>query len=169
MTIAIFRTDTLYGLGCNINDFEEVNKIYRIKNKPFTENLSFLVTDVNEIMSYAEVSSLEFGKIKDLLKQGSHYTFILRKKQDINLNLSKNNEIGIRVLDNSDTRIITRLLEGPVICTSANIHGTKAPKRFEDIDKKVLDSAEIKMNSGDCYYGKASIVYNLINDRVIRE
>jgi len=169
MTIAIFRTDTLYGVGCNINEFKEVNRIYRIKGKSFNENLSFLVTDVNEIMNYAEVSSKQFEKVRDLLKKGSHYTFCFKKRKDVSLNLSKNDEIGIRVLNNSDTRIITKLLGGPVICTSANIHGTEAPKRFEDIDKIILGSAEIKLNSGDCYYGKASIVYDLVNDRIKRE
>lgn len=164
--IIIYPTDTVYGLGCSIFDYDSVNKIYKIKGKSFKENLSFLVNSVEEISEYAEITSREFNKIKDLLKKGSNYTFCLRKRNDFNSNVSHNGEIGIRVIKNNAIKgLIIKF--GPFVTTSANVHGQNAPKNIKEVSNKIIKSAKLIVK-GTCYYGKPSIVYDLINDRIKR-
>lgn len=173
--LIVYKTDTVYGLGCRIFDDESIEKIYKIKGKSFNENLSFLVRDIKEIPYYASVSQNQMDKIKELLKKGSHYTFALKKRYDMHSKVSNNEEIGIRVAQTPD---LIRLVDyfGPIVTTSANIHGEPAPKRFEDIDKRIIKSVkeyrgrkrEVIINGGNCYYGRPSIVYDLVNDRIKR-
>jgi len=170
--LIIYKTDTVYGLGCRIFDDDSVSKIYSLKGKDFKDNLSFLVSDPKEIPYYASVSNAQMSKIKELLKKGSHYTFVLEKRFDMHANISHDDEVGIRIIQNPE---ITRLIErfGPLVTTSANIHGESAPKRFEDISPTIISAVKkergLIINGGDCYYGKPSIVYDLVHDRIKRE
>ena len=168
MTIIVYPTDTVFGLGCSLFDYNSITKIYEFKGKEFKEPLSFAVSSVEELEFYADVSEKELGKIKDLLKQGSHYTFVAKQKlrhQCID-RIAKDGKIGIRVLN---MPLIQRLTEfAPIITTSANIHGEKPAEKYMDINEKIKDAADLLI-SGKCYYGKPSIVYDLVEDRILRE
>ena len=168
MTIIVYPTDTVFGLGCSLFDYNSITKIYEFKGKEFKEPLSFAVSSVEELEFYADVSEKELGKIKDLLKQGSHYTFVAKQKlrHPCIDRIAKDGKIGIRVLN---TPLIQRLTEfAPIITTSANIHGEKTVKRYEDLDERVKDVADLLI-SGECDYGKPSIVYDLVEGRILRD
>ena len=101
-----------------------------------------------------------------MLKKGSHYTFIVKKRNDLNKNvqscinlISKDDKIGIRVIKHP--------FDYPIISTSANVHGEKTVKRYEDLDEKIIKAADIVIK-GECYYGKPSIVYDLVENKIIR-
>jgi L-threonylcarbamoyladenylate synthase len=166
--IIIYPTDTVFGLGCGLFDYNSITKIYKLKGKNFKEPLSFAVSNVKEIELYADVSAKDIDKIKELLKQGSHYTFVAKQKfkHPCIDRIAKNGKIGIRVLN---TPLIQKLTEfAPIISTSANVHGEKTARRYEDLDERIIRAADIAIK-GECHYGKPSIVYDLVDDRILRK
>ena len=165
--LVVCPTDTIWGFGCSIWNYKAIKKIREIKGKG-TEFMSIAVNSTEELGYFAELDSKKKGKIKDLLKEGSYYTFVLNKRftnDCLNLiNCSK--KIGIRVIKHPAVEIITKYA-GPVITTSANIHNMPAIKDIESLDKKLIDSAYLV--KGNCYWGKASKVYDVEEDRMIRQ
>ncbi|HVH31211.1 MAG TPA: Sua5/YciO/YrdC/YwlC family protein, partial [bacterium] len=49
----VFPTDTVYGLGCRIDDEVSVRRVYEIKGRPSTEPLPVLLADPNQVQTYA--------------------------------------------------------------------------------------------------------------------
>ena len=54
--IIIFPTDTVYGIGTKIFDIEGIEKIYKIKNRPYNKPLACLCYDINQINSIAYIN-----------------------------------------------------------------------------------------------------------------
>jgi L-threonylcarbamoyladenylate synthase len=165
-----YPTDTVIGRGCNLWNYNSVKRIYQMKGKDFNEPLSFACSSIEEIKAYADISFREIDKIKQLLKSGSHYTFILKAKvkhPSIDI-ISRNKKIGIRIIDHPTVKMLTKYA-GPIITTSANFHNEKAPKSIDELTKSEFAKSADLTISGKCYYGKPSIVYDLVDDRIIRD
>ena len=47
--VIIFPTDTVYGMGAKISDFQAMEKIYEIKHRPKEKRLSVLCANINDI------------------------------------------------------------------------------------------------------------------------
>ena len=168
----IHPTDTVFGLAACIDDYNSIKKIYEIKGKDFNEPLSFACRDINEMEKYMELDFKKIGKIKDLLRKGSHYTFVAERKLTMDRNIdscldliSKNNKIGIRIIRHPSVEEIVKHA-GPIITTSANFHGEN-PVKEAGMLGKISDSVKLILD-GKCYYGRPSIVYDLVDDRIIR-
>ena len=57
--IIIYPTDTVYGLGCDINNQKAVEKICRLRDLDHkTANLSFICKDIGQIASYTKTCLL---------------------------------------------------------------------------------------------------------------
>jgi tRNA threonylcarbamoyl adenosine modification protein (Sua5/YciO/YrdC/YwlC family) len=170
--LIIYPTDTVFGLGCSLFDYNSIKKIYELKGKNFNEPLSFACKDIDEMEKYMELDSKKIGKIKDLLRKGSHYTFVAERKLTMDRNLdscldliSKSNKIGIRIIKHPSVEEIVKYA-GPIITTSANFHGEK-PVKETGMLGKISGSVNLVLD-GKCDYGRPSIVYGLVDDRIIR-
>ncbi|MEZ4269903.1 MAG: Sua5/YciO/YrdC/YwlC family protein [Myxococcota bacterium] len=51
--IAIYPTDTTYGLGCDIYSRRSIDRIYQLKGLERSHPLSFLCSDLSEVARYA--------------------------------------------------------------------------------------------------------------------
>ncbi len=116
--VIIYPTDTVYGLGCDIFNKEAVERIYMIKNDTGTKLFSFLCADLKDISKYAKVSNFAYRSMKKLLP--GPYTFVLPAAKEVPKMLwTKRKTIGIRVPDNTITRLLASELGNPIISTSA--------------------------------------------------
>ena len=61
--LIIFPTDTIYGLGCALNQPKAIEKLCKIKKiKPEKMNLSFICKDLSHISDYTK--NISFIKIE---------------------------------------------------------------------------------------------------------
>lgn len=117
--IVIYPTDTVYGLGCDINNTKGIERIAQIKNLNLKkDNLSFICYDLSHISDYTmPLSNQTFKLLKKHLP--GPFTFILNANNNVP-KLFKNNKksVGIRVPDNSIIREIVKELGNPILSTS---------------------------------------------------
>ncbi|HDI72644.1 MAG TPA: threonylcarbamoyl-AMP synthase, partial [Candidatus Altiarchaeales archaeon] len=57
----------------------------------------------------------------------------------------------------------------PIITTSANISGKKAPANVGEIDEGIKDSVDLILDSGPCRLGAPSKVIDLSTGKILRE
>ncbi len=120
--VIAYPTDTIYGLGCDALNPDAIQKIYKIKQKPTSEGLSFIVPDLKDISKYAILSDAAFRIIK-MLSPGP-YTFVLKATKLIPKQiLPKRLTVGIRIPDSPICLELTKMLGNPIVSTSANIKG----------------------------------------------
>ncbi len=81
--VIIYPTDTIYGLGCAINQHKAIEKICRIKNVDAAKaQLSFVCYDLSDMSKYtAQIATPLYRLLKNYLP--GPYTFILPATKEV--------------------------------------------------------------------------------------
>lgn len=119
--VIIYPTDTVYGIGCDINNRKAVERICQIRNiKPEKAQFSFICHDLSHISDYcAQMTNPTFKLMKRLLP--GPYTFIMNATNNVpKLFQSKKRTVGIRIPNNNIPLEIVRQLGHPIM--TASVH-----------------------------------------------
>lgn len=117
--VIVYPTDTIYGLGCDIQHQKAVEQICRIKGvDPQKAQLSFVCHDLSHLSEYAkQLSTPVYRTLKQYLP--GPYTFILGASKSVpRLLKTKKDTVGIRVPDNAIARCIVEELGNPILSAS---------------------------------------------------
>jgi len=120
--IAIFPTDTVYGLGCNPYNHDAVLSLYEIKKREKTKSFPVIGYSKKELEKIAEFNPLE-EKIAKKFWPGPITLILKVKDKEIQKSLDLEGKIAVRVPNNQCVLALLKeckLLVG----TSANISGT---------------------------------------------
>lgn len=116
--LAIYPTDTVYGLGCDITNSKSMERLARIKGvKAHQYNWSFICSDLSNLADYArQIDTPTFKLLKKTLP--GPYTFVLHGSNRLPKNFKKKKTIGIRIPDNKIARALVEELGHPIVSTS---------------------------------------------------
>ncbi|NBC57204.1 MAG: threonylcarbamoyl-AMP synthase, partial [Bacteroidetes bacterium] len=150
--LIIYPTDTVYGLGCDINSKKALEKIARIKQiKLEKANFSFVCDSLSNLSEYvSQINSNTFKILKRNLP--GPYTFILPGNNNLPKVFKKKKTVGIRVPDHSISLEIVKALGNPIVSTSIKddddvIEYTTDPSLILEKWDKLVDIVV------DCGYG----------------
>ncbi|MFH1503273.1 MAG: L-threonylcarbamoyladenylate synthase [Candidatus Diapherotrites archaeon] len=150
--IFIYPTDTIYGIGCNAEDKNAVEKIRQIKERDRDKPLSVIAPGFKWIEQNCIIDA-------DLSKYlPGPYTIILRKKNPVFLNHVSNTEfIGIRIPACSFSQ---RVKNAGVafITTSVNLSGEPFARNINEISKQILDKVDIIIDGGELNGNPSTII-----------
>jgi len=155
--IVILPTDTVFIISCKADNFGAVVRLYRIKKKPEDEAAPVLISRWDELF----VLGCQLNeKIENLLKKywpGDLTAVLESNNKSLPPLLLKDGKIGVRMPDHPVAKDLIRAAGFPLIGTSANFHGDRAPSKFEEIDLDLIHSVEFVLR-GECQIGEASTV-----------
>ncbi|EMQ94266.1 YciO family [Xanthomarina gelatinilytica] len=147
--LIIYPTDTVYGLGCDINNVKALERVARIKNvKLEKSNFSFICEDLSNLSDYVKQIDTSTFKILKRALPGP-YTFILPGAKSLPHPFKKKKTVGIRVPNNSIAIEIVKHLGNPIISTSIHdddevLEYTTDPEliyeKWKDIVDLVIDA-----------------------------
>lgn len=117
--IIIYPTDTIYGLGCDINNQKAVEKICRLRNLNYkTANLSFICKDIGQISNYTKTINNQTFKVLKKNLPGP-FTFVLPSSNEVpKLFKNKKRTVGVRIPDHPVPLAIVEELGRPILTTS---------------------------------------------------
>jgi tRNA threonylcarbamoyl adenosine modification protein (Sua5/YciO/YrdC/YwlC family) len=174
--VALYPTDTVYALGCVLDDKKAVERIRKLKQMDDKQPMALICADLSNIAKYAIVSDFAYRLMRRILP--GPYTVVLAATREVpKLLLDKRRTIGIRVPHSPICEALVRGLGKPIITTSA------VPPGLDEDDqphRPVMDVAEGKEAwphdldvtiDGGLVPNEPSTVISLINDEVevIRE
>lgn len=116
--LIIYPTDTVYGLGCDINNLKALQRIAQIKGVKLEKaNFSFICSDLSNLSDYVkQIDNSTFKVLKKALP--GPYTFILPGAKTLPSAFKKKKTVGIRVPDNSIVLEIIKELGNPIVSIS---------------------------------------------------
>jgi tRNA threonylcarbamoyl adenosine modification protein (Sua5/YciO/YrdC/YwlC family) len=167
--IIAYPTDTFYGLGCDLFNIKAIRRLYEIRGLNEVRPLSVIFKDFKEISIYAVMSDFAFRVLKASLP--GPYTFVLRARRIIpRLLMSGKKEVGVRMPNHPVPIALTRLLERPLINTSAKSQNLGLLTDPKDIDRYLKGSVSLVIDGG-LIPGEPSTVISLVDDevKVLRE
>jgi tRNA threonylcarbamoyl adenosine modification protein (Sua5/YciO/YrdC/YwlC family) len=129
--VIIYRTDTMYALGCLIMSQQAIQRICDIKQiKPSKNRFSFICNDLSSIANYAKVSDVNFKLLKHYLP--GPYTFVLPASSSVPSVLVQGKKtVGIRIPDYSPILELIKELNAPLLTTTL-VHEGLDVEEFTD-------------------------------------
>lgn len=117
--VIVYPTDTIYGLGCNINNHRAIEKVCTIKRvQPVKANLSFICSDLSHLSQYTKSIDTPLYRLLKKYLPGP-FTFILPASKEVPKILhSKKSTIGLRVPNNIIANTIVHELGHPILSAS---------------------------------------------------
>ncbi len=119
--VIIYPTDTVYGIGCDINQPKAVSRVAQIRGINLQKaNFSFICHDLSHMSDFTKhVSNDAFRLMKHNLP--GPFTFILEANSNVpKIFKSKKKTVGIRVPNNPIILEIVKELGNPIM--SSSIH-----------------------------------------------
>lgn len=170
--LIIYPTDTVYGLGCDINNHKALERIAKLKGiKLERTNFSFICQDLSNLSDYiTQIDTPTFKLLKRNLP--GPYTFVLPGAGKLPHPFKKKKTVGIRVPNNSIALEIVKQLGNPIVSTSIRDEDTVLEYTTDPelIFEKWQSKVDLVIDGG---YGdnQASTVVQIINSevRVLRE
>ena len=169
--IAIFPTETVYGIGANGLDESAIKKLYQIKQRPLSKPISLLVNSIDMINSITEnITKEEYSLIKKFMP--GPLTIILKKKKIIPDILTANSDtVGIRMPENEISLKLIEYAGVPIATSSANISGQESNTKVNENLKELKEKVDVFIDGGESKIGIASTVVQIVNGspKILRE
>lgn len=148
--LVIYPTDTVYGLGCDINNTAALKKVAQIKGvkKLSKAKLSFMCQDMSNLSKYVQINDATFKLLKRNLP--GPFTFILPGSNKLPSVFKKRKTVGIRIPEDNICQALVEELGNPIVTTSIKdddevIEYTTDP---ELIFEKWGDIVDVVINAG---------------------
>lgn len=139
--IILYPTDTIWGIGCDATNAEAVARIYALKQR--AESKSMLVLVDSEGMLERTVADVPEAAWQLIEAAVDPLTIIYDKGTGVAPNLlASDGSIGVRITGERFSQSLCRRLRRPIVSTSANISGKKAPAVFPQISDAILEGVD---------------------------
>jgi len=162
-------TDTVYGIGCLVQDEKAIDRIYEIKGREQSKAIPVLIGNLEQLHEVATEWSPTAQKLIDRFWPGA-LTLILKRQPTLPVNLTPNPTIGVRMPDHGWLRdLITHT--GPQAVTSANLSGDPEARTAEEVSRQLGNKIDLIVDGGECAGGTSSTVVDCTKDpiQILRE
>jgi L-threonylcarbamoyladenylate synthase len=147
--VIIHPTETIYGLAGIYLSKKALHKIIEIKSRDVKLPFSIMVNSIDQIISI-------IGKLPRWMEEflqtiyPAAITVLLPRK--VNLPVSYWNQfpfLGFRYPKHHLSNLMVEMVSSPIITTSANLSGTLAPARINEIPNQLLEQVSITLDGGE--------------------
>ena len=116
--LIIYPSDTVYALGCDINNIRAMEKLARVKGiKLDKAKFSIICNDLSHLSSFTKpIDTSVFRLLKSHIP--GPFTFILDANKNLPLAYKGHKTVGIRVPDHAVPQMIVEKLGNPIASTS---------------------------------------------------
>lgn len=119
--IIIYPTDTVYGIGCDMNKQRAVERVCKLKGIELEKaHFSLICADLSQLSDFSQPISTSTFKVMKKALPGP-FTFILEANNNVpKLFRSKKKTVGIRIPNNQICTEIVKQLGNPIMNTSVH-------------------------------------------------
>jgi L-threonylcarbamoyladenylate synthase len=166
--VAIFPTDTVYGIGCNPYNVNSVKKIYEIKSRDEIKSLPVLAYSLDIVKEITIIDKFTEKIIKKYWP-GPLTLILTLTDQKLKESLKLQNKIAVRI---PDSKCTLKLLEKCklLVGTSANISGNSSYTNPDECIKNIKNY-DVFLNGGTITSKGESTIIEIEDEKIkiIRE
>ncbi len=169
--LVVLPTDTVYGLVCDPDQPEAVERIYRVKGRARDLPLILLLHDMAQVAAYVEAmpelavrAMQEFwpGSLTVVVRDRSEATSAVRAKKD---------SVGLRLPAHMVPRLVAECFGGALASTSANRSEQPAAVTAEQALEYLEGQVQLILDGGPAVLAQESTVVSFVEKtpQVLRE
>jgi len=164
--IAVYPTESSYGVGCSIEFSEKIKEIYSLKGRNPKKPLPVIAGSAEIMEKYAFLGGDERKLISAFMP--GPLTLVAEKKESVPCELSEKG-IAFRIPEHEFARKMALGVSAPIVSTSANISGEKALCSVEGMELGLLKKVDIVIDYGILPERPASTVFHVGQKKVLRQ
>ena len=174
-------TETVYGLAADALNVNAVERLFEMKGRCSDSPFAISVPGREAAEDFiCEMSPLSRrlchrcwpGPLTLVAPCTSPYSALTQLPEGVRQRISgEHGCVGFRVVDHRILGGVHRYLSGPLVLTSANLHGEKPPTTAEGVAEQLGDALPLLLDDGPTRYGGASTVARVRGNRleILRE
>ena len=139
--IILYPSDTVWGLGCKSNNENVIQKLYDIKKRVIKKKFILLLADDRQLNKYIkEVPEIAWDILDYSINQP---TIIYPNAYNLSkLLIADDGSIAVRIAELDYLQQIIKMIETPLISTSANVSGEKTPTSLQEVSNDILSKVD---------------------------
>ncbi len=159
--VVCIPTETVYGLAARIDIHEALEKIFKVKQRPFFDPLIVHV----ESKKKAQKLTLEWNEVADFLADifwPGPLTLVLPKNDQVNsLITSGLQSVGLRCPQHPLALELLKKVGVPLAAPSANLFGRTSPTTPQHVENEFPNENLLILDGGPCQVGIESTVLRI--------
>ena len=142
--VIAFVTDTVWGLGCLVDNQKGVDKIYEIKGRDREKPLILMSDKTENLIPYVKTIPTKAQLLIQKYFPGALTLVLEKSKLTPDYITSNKNTVGIRVPNNKFFKKLCSIIDGHVLATtSANLSSHPSSKTYEEAVSSIGNLADI--------------------------
>lgn len=166
--LVAFPTDTVYALGAAITQFDAIQKLFEVKNRPKDNPMSVLVArdlDMHMVADFTAPNAQAAANFIEMFWPGPLTLVMKRLSFRVLGEITGGREnIGVRMPDNDIARALIAEVGNPVVAPSANISGHPSPTTGQHVIDELNGKVDMILVGPDCKLGIESTILDISDD-----
>ena len=169
--LVAFPTDTVYAVGAAISQYDAIERLFEVKNRPKDNPMSVLVArdlDIHMVADFTAPNSAAVANFIEMFWPGP--LTIVMKRLDyrvLGIITGGSQKIGVRMPDNAIAQALINEVENPVVAPSANISGHPSPTTGQHVIDELNGKVDMILVGPDCKLGIESTIVDLSDDHPV--
>ncbi len=139
--VILHPTDTVWGIACDPFNENAITKVQQIKERSQDQPFLLMVSSIEVLKEY--VDSIH-PRVETLLSLHNRpLTIIYPKAKNLKPPLvNDKGGVAIRIVKSGSCKKLLEAWGGPLLSTSANVHGDPTPNHFGEISSQVIRQSD---------------------------
>jgi L-threonylcarbamoyladenylate synthase len=165
----LYPTDTIWGIGCDATNSNACKKIISLKQRTPNKSMLILVDSIAMLERYVTYIPDAAYNLIEVCE--TPLTIIYPQAKNIAPELiAADGSIGIRICITEFCQKLLNAFNKPIVSTSANFSGEKAPRNFYEIPSELKDQINyiVQISSDEILENKPSEIIKINKDNSIK-
>lgn len=154
--LVAFPTDTVYGLGANLQDPQAIQELYQVKERPFGKQVTLHIADFKAVEAEDVLVTPLAMKFMSQFWPGP-LTVVLANRDG--------STRGFRMPHHPVALALIRQAQVPVVAPSANLSGNSPPRTAQEVMRDLADKIDLVLDAGATPLGLESTVVDFSANR----
>jgi len=168
--IIAYPTEAVFGLGCDPDNNEAINKLLALKKRSKEKGLILIAGNYSQLLPYIDDTAIPQDKRFSVLSRWpGPITQILPANKHINkLICGAFDTIAVRITNHPDIVELCKLTGKPIISTSANLSGEPTANTWQEVEQTFAQQLDYLIKGQTLGLTKPSTIIDGLSGAVIR-
>lgn len=169
--IIAYPTEAVFGLGCDPDNDEAVNKLLLLKERSVDKGLILLAANYDQLLPYLNDNAINQEQRSLILSRWpGALTQVLPASSNISpLLCGVFDSIAVRVTNHPDVVALCKLTNKAIVSTSANLSGQPPATIWQQVEQKLGDKVDYIIKTDTLNFLKPTSIINGLTGSVIRQ
>lgn len=166
--VIAYPTEAVFGLGCNPDDEQAVNRILKIKQRSYRQGVILIADKFERFKRYLEPVDQE-TELKIQSRWPGPVTWLLPASKDCPSWVRGDHEkLAVRVSSHPECQQLSALTAMPLVSTSANRHGEEPGRTADEVNNALGDEVDMVLDAATLGYDQPSEIWDAVSGERLR-